>query len=181
MQYVSLLRGINVGGNNKVSMADLRACFEKAGFTNVRTYINSGNVFFESDEKDEAELVLQCEKAIEKQFGFHVVCAVISAEEIKDSLAHAPAWWGGDDPLIKHNAIFVIAPKTAKEIMNAVGEAKPDYEKVAAHGRVIFWTADFKTFGRTQYSKIVGTPVYQYITIRNSRTTKKLVELTDLL
>jgi uncharacterized protein (DUF1697 family) len=180
MQYIALLRGINVGGNNKVSMADLRESFEKAGFTNVSTYINSGNIFFDSSEKSETKLVNTCEAVIEKQFGFHVICAVISATEIKDSLAHAPKWWD-DDSGDKHNALFVIAPKTAKEIMDEVGEAKPEYEKIASHGRIIFWTAPLKTFGRTRYSKIVGTSAYQFITIRNSRTTRKLVELSDLL
>jgi len=57
MKYIALLRGINVGGNNKVSMTDLRTCFEDIGFTNVRTYINSGNIFFESSETGEAKLV----------------------------------------------------------------------------------------------------------------------------
>lgn len=178
MKYIALLRGINVGGNNKVSMAELRECFEEAGFTQVSTYINSGNVFFESSEKSDAKLVALCEEAIEKRFGFRVICAVISADEMKDSLAHAPTWWGGDDPAVKHNALFIIAPKTAAEIMKEVGEPKPEYENVAAYGRVIFWSAAFKTFGRTQYQKIVGTPAYQFVTIRNSNTAKKLVELS---
>ncbi len=179
MKYIALLRGINVGGNNKVSMAELRECFEAAGFTNVSTYINSGNVFFESSEKSDAKLVATCETAIEARFGFRVVCAVISAKEIKDSLAHAPDWWDKGGPEMKHNALFVIAPKTAEEIIIEVGEPKLEYEKIASYGRVIFWTAAFKTFGRTQYSKIVGTPAYQCITIRNSNTAKKLVELSQ--
>jgi len=178
MKYIALLRGINVGGNNKVSMAELRECFEAAGFTNVSTYINSGNVFFESSEKSDATLVSICEAAIEKRFGFHVICAVISAKEIQDSIAHAPDWWDKGGAEVKHNALFVIAPKTAAEIIKEVGEPKLEYENIAAHGRVIFWTAAFKTFGRTQYSKIVGTPAYQFITIRNSNTAKKLVELS---
>jgi len=179
MKYIALLRGINVGGNNKVSMAELRECFEEAGFKEVSTYINSGNVLFESTKKSDAELVDICETAIEKRFGFRIICAVISAEELHDSIAHAPEWWDKGAPAIKHNALFVIAPKTAKEIMDEVGEPKLEYEQVAAHGRVIFWSAAFKTFGRTQYNKIVGTPAYQFVTIRNSNTAKKLVELSN--
>lgn len=179
MKYIALLRGINVGGNNKVSMAELRVCFEGAGFTNVSTYINSGNVLFESSETSDAKLVDMCEAAIEGKFGFRVICAVISAKELKDSMSHAPDWWNKDAPVVKHNALFVIAPKTAREIMDEVGEPKLEYEQVAAHGRVIFWSATFKTFGRTQYSKIVGMPAYQFVTIRNSNTAKKLVELAE--
>lgn len=175
MKFIALLRGINVGGKNRVAMPELRDCFESAGFTNVFTYINSGNVMFESTEKNTATLAKVCEAAIEKQFGFHVICSVIAAHELLDAVAHAPAWWNNGDA--KHNAIFVIAPKTANEIMTEVGEAKTEYERVAAYHPIIFWSAPLKTFGRTRYSKIVGTKAYQSITIRNANTTMKLAEL----
>lgn len=175
MKFIALLRGINVGGKNRVAMPELRACFESAGFTNVSTYINSGNVIFESTEKSTAKLVAMCEAAIEKQFGFHIICSVIAAHELRDALEHAPAWWDNGEG--KHNAIFVIAPKTADEIMAEVGEAKPEYEKVAAYEPIIFWSAPLETFSRTRYSKIVGTKAYNYITIRNANTTKALQNL----
>lgn len=178
MKFIALLRGINVGGNNKVSMPELRQCFEEAGFKNVITYINSGNVIFETDTTNEATLVQICEQAIEERFGFRVVCAVISAVELRDALRHTPKWWGNDNT-VKHNAIFVIAPKTTKDIMKEVGEAKPEYENVEAHGPIIFWSAPVETFNRTRYSKIVGTKAYQSITIRNANTTKKLLELSS--
>lgn len=176
MKYIALLRGINVGGNNKVSMSDLKVCFETLGFTHVQTYINSGNVIFETAKTDKAKLVEKCEEAIEEKFGFHVVCSVIEVKELHNALSNAPAWWGkGDD--VKHNALFVIAPATADEIIKEVGEAKPEYEKVEAYEPIIFWSAPIKTFSRTRYSKIVGTKAYQFITIRNLNTTKKLFDL----
>lgn len=67
----------------------------------------------------------------------------------------------------------------AEEIMQEVGEPRAEYEKGAAYGRVIFWSAAVKTFGRTQYQKTVGTPAYQFVTIRNTNIAKKLVELTE--
>lgn len=176
MKYVALLRGINVGGNNKVSMPDLRTVFQDLGFTNVSTYINSGNVIFESSEMNPAKLVQVCEVAIEKRFGFPVVTSVIAADIYLDAIKHAPNWWGKPNGE-KHNALFIIAPATAKEIMREVGEAKPEYEQVAAYGPVIFWTAPLTTFGRTRYSKIVGTKAYQSITIRNANTTRKIADL----
>lgn len=177
MKYIALLRGINVGGNNKVSMAELKRCFESLGFENVQTYINSGNVIFDQPETDIASLVETCESAIEKSFGFHVICSIISSTDLHQAVANAPRWWGieNDD---KHNAIFVIPPVTANEVMEKVGEAKPEYEKIASYGQVIFWSAPLKTFSRTRYSKIVGTSMYKSVTIRNANTTKKLVELT---
>lgn len=178
MKYIALLRGINVGGNNKVAMTELKHCFEGVGFTDVLTYINSGNVIFDSAETNKAKLVQLCEQAIEAQFGFHIICAVIRADELQAALEHAPSWWGKDST-VKHNAIFVIAPKTTKEIMESIGETKPEYESVATYEPIIFWSAPAQTFSRTRYSKIVGTKAYKSITIRNFNTTKKLLELSS--
>lgn len=175
MKYIALLRGINVGGNNKVAMPELRSCFENSGFKNVVTYINSGNVIFESSIKNPVELVNICEDAIEKRFGFHVICSVISAEELIEALNRAPEWWNQGEG--KHNAIFVIAPKKAEEIVTEVGDVKPEYEKVQACHPIIFWSAPLETFSRTRYNKIVGTTLYRSITIRNANTTNKLADL----
>jgi uncharacterized protein (DUF1697 family) len=178
MRYVALLRGINVGGKNKVPMADLKACFEDAGYQNVTTYINSGNVIFDSEKTNLATLVQDCEQAIETRFGFLVRVSVISKTELHEAIANAPKWWD-NDPDSKHNAIFVIAPAKAEEVMKAVGEAKPEYEKVAHVGNVIFWSAPVRTFSRTRWLGIVGSGAYKDVTIRNANTAKKLVELTQ--
>lgn len=175
MKFVALLRGINVGGNNKVAMSELKVCFENAGFTNVSTYINSGNVLFESTTLDVVKHGEACESAIEKQFGFHVICSVISSDELLRVVKSAPEWWNKGEG--KHNAIFVIAPKTAEEIIAEIGETKPEYENVFASHPVIFWSAPLETFSRTRYSKIVGTKAYQSVTIRNANTTLKLAEM----
>ncbi len=176
MKYVALLRGINVGGNNKVAMPKLKQCFEGIGFCNVLTYINSGNVIFEADQTNKADLVQQCEAAIEDCFSFHVICAVITAVELQKALDRAPTWWDKDSSA-KNNALFVIAPASTDEIMKEVGEAKPEYEKVAAREPIIFWTAPLKTFSRTRYSNIVKTKAYKSVTIRNANTIKKLADL----
>ncbi len=175
MKYVALLRGINVGGNNKVAMTELKACFEAAGLRDVITYINSGNVIFDSSTTSLIELVLVCENAIQQQFGFKVVCCVITAEQLLSALDNAPSWWGDGDA--KHNAIFVIAPKTTNDIVSEIGKAKPEYEQIHTYNPIIFWTAPLATFSRTRYSKIVGTPAYQSVTIRNYNTTIKLAQL----
>lgn len=176
MKYIALLRGINVGGNNKVAMADLRKCLELAGFSAVSTYINSGNVLFESDETDITKLVEVCEGAIEETFGFHVICSVISAHELKNAMDNAPPWWNKGDA--RHNALFVIAPRRAEELMAEIGEPRPEFEKVFAYHPIIFWSAPAETMGRTRYNKIAGTPAYKSITIRNGNTTRKLLELS---
>ncbi len=176
MQYIALLRGINVGGKNKVPMSDLKNCFENAGFLNTMTYINSGNVIFDSEEQSTIMLVKKCEEIIQKEFGFPIRLALIDVSTLKDALDHIPEWWG-DDSNSKHNAIFVIQPSNAKEVIINVGKIKPEYEQVYAYKEIIFWSAPLKTFSRTRWSKVVGTKAYQNITIRNANTTKRLLEL----
>jgi len=177
MKYIALLRGINVGGNNKIAMPELKAAFEKKGFENVVTYINSGNVIFQSGH-DELVVKASCENLIETNFGLKITVGIISAEELCDALAHSPDWWDNDADS-KHNAIFVIPPMTAKEICEQVGAVKPEYEKTDYYGKVIFWSAPLVTFSHTRWSKIVeNKKAYNAVTIRNANTAKKLAELT---
>lgn len=178
MRYIALLRGINVGGKNKVSMSDLKDCFENAGFQNTTTYINSGNVIFDCEEQSLINLTNYCKKILEKEFGFLIDLALIDVHTLKEALEQVPKWWG-DDPNSKHNAIFIIQPATAEEIIAEAGKIKPEYEQLYAYKEIIFWSAPLKTFSRTRWSKIVGTKAYQYITIRNANTIKKLLELAQ--
>ena len=150
MQYIALLRGINVGGKRKVQMNLLRTAFEDAGFTNVRTYINSGNVLFETPETELTELVAVCDQLMVTTFG------------------------------TSHNLIVAIAPKTATELSEQLGPVKADYEQVAVTGQFVFWSAPVKTHGRTRWATIVkNKALYQWITIRNADTARKLAALAQ--
>jgi uncharacterized protein (DUF1697 family) len=175
-KYIALLRGINVGGNRKVSMPELKALFQENGFCDAITYINSGNIIFSSDIMDENTLKDKCEAFMKERFGFDIPTMIISVDDYAKALQHAPSWWD-DDNESKHNVIFVLPPVTVEEVYGAVGAAKPEYEKVDSYGRAIFWSAPIKTFSRTRWSKIVGSSVYDSITIRNANTAKKLLLL----
>jgi len=178
IQYIALLRGINMGGKNKISMTKLKSAFEKHGFKDVITYINSGNILFESDF-DECAVKMACEALIKEYFDVTIQVGIITATELHEALVHAPQWWDNDHES-KHNAIFVIPPMTAEEVCKLVGEIKPAYEKVACYGKVIFWSAPTQTFSRTRWSKIVqNKAAYNAITIRNANTAKKLADLCD--
>lgn len=88
--YISMLRGINVSGQKQVRMADLKNLYESMGFENVRTYVQSGNVIFESAEKDEAKLSKQIEAKIEETFGFSVPVLVRTAQDFKRIVENHP-------------------------------------------------------------------------------------------
>lgn len=175
-RYIALLRGVNVGGKNKIAMPELKASFERHGFDNVVTYINSGNILFDSGLELQGAKAA-CEKLIESDFGLKITVGIISAADLIKAMEHAPDWWNRDKDS-KHNAIFVIPPASAEEVAASVGEAKPEYESAAYYGSVIFWSAPLKTFSHTRWSKIVeNKAVYQMITIRNANTALKLAAL----
>jgi len=177
-KYIALLRGINVGGNNIIKMVDLKNAFENKGFQKVVTYINSGNVIFDS-ALDETTLKIVCEKLIAENFSLDIPVCIISNSELHDTLSHAPNWWN-NDPDSKHNAIFVIPPMTTEAVCAQVGEIKPEYEKLSYHGKMLFWSAPIATFSRTRLTKIVQSKTaYNAITIRNANTTLKLFELAS--
>ncbi len=83
MRYAALLRGINVGGNKKVSMADLKKHLEKAGYDNVKTLLASGNVLLDADEKDPTKLRTTLEQLLEKKFGFPIPVIVRTVDQLK--------------------------------------------------------------------------------------------------
>ena len=152
-KYIALLRGINVGGKNIVKMSDLKAAFERRGFQHVITYINSGNILFDSG-LDEPSIKAVCEKLIKEDFGLDIPVCVISTADLREALSHAPDWWGAD-PESRHNALFVIPPMTTEEVLAQIGAVKPEYERIDDCGRVIFWSAPIATFSRTRLTKIV--------------------------
>lgn len=175
-KYIALLRGINVGGKNKISMQELKMAFEKNDFTDVKTYINSGNVIFSSGIDNEAKLKKTCEQIIADSFQLEIPVAIISAKDLSAALQNAPDWWGTGGET-KHNAIFILPPATPKTIIAQVGELNPEYEKISSYGQVIFWSAPLKTLSRVRWLRLIGTSDYHNVTIRNANTTKKLAQL----
>lgn len=91
-KYIALLRGINIGGRNKISMPILRDVFEEIGFLDVVTYINSGNVVFSSDIQDKGELIEKCELIIADKFMLNIPVTVVSAKDLWSALENAPEW-----------------------------------------------------------------------------------------
>lgn len=87
--YIALLRGINVGGNHKIGMADLRRLFESIGLSRVETYIQSGNVLFETSE-EEGALRKKIEGEIETRFGFPVLVVLRTAAELEQVIQDCP-------------------------------------------------------------------------------------------
>lgn len=176
--YVALLRGINVGGNNMIKMAELKVCLEKAGLSQVRTYIQSGNIVFTSVETDELKLAEIVQRAIQKQFGLSIVTLVLSHDQYTKALATAPKSWGVRADW-KHNALFLLPPYDVGEIVSSFGALKPGIEELAAGEGILFQSVSWKDFGKSRSAKLAANPIYKKMTIRNYNTAIKLLRLMD--
>ncbi|MBT5954811.1 DUF1697 domain-containing protein [bacterium] len=90
MNYISILRGINVSGQKKVKMDDLKLLYESLGLKNIKTYIQSGNVIFTSRVKNIKDLKIKIEKAIQKKYNFHVPVQVRTSDELSSIINNYP-------------------------------------------------------------------------------------------
>ncbi len=173
-EYIALLRGINVGGNNIIKMAELRECITGLGFKNVRTYIQSGNILFETTEQDSQVLETHIQKAIAEQFSINLTVVVVKKQTLQKIIDDAPLWWGNNDQW-KHNLIFLIRPFVVKDFVAAIGELKPDIEAIKAGDGVIYQSISKDSFGKTTSGKLASNPIYKKMTIRNFNTANKLL------
>ncbi|MDX2776440.1 DUF1697 domain-containing protein [Streptomyces caniscabiei] len=178
MQYLALLRGINVGGNNKVDMKQLKAVFEQTGMTAVSTYINSGNVIFQSDTKNETELAAVLEKAIEQAFGFHVKVLIRSYATMQTIAAELPAEWV-NDATMKTDVMFLWEGYDTPEVVKRV-TIKPEMDRVKYVPGALLWSVDRPNVTRSGLLKIIGTDLYRHMTVRNCNTFRKLITLMDV-
>ena len=177
-RYAALLRGINISGKNKVPMAELKKGFEKLAFEEVKTYLNSGNVIFSSDEDDTKKLTKQIQVMIKNQFHLDISVFVISREKLGDILQNAPEWWGNDNKEIYDNLIFIIPPATFTEVFNEIGEPKKELEKIEEYKEVIFWSFSRKDYQKTNWwSKTASANISTNLTIRTANTVRKIVKM----
>jgi uncharacterized protein (DUF1697 family) len=157
-------------------MADLAIVVSEAGLMNVRTYIQSGNVIFESIEESTAELAQIIHSVLLKSFALDVDVAVFSESDWRRIIDNAPDWWGQNQEW-KHNLIVLLKPYNIKEVVEAIGPLKPDIEAMEPGDGVIYQSMSFKLFGRTTTGKIASSPIYKRMTIRNYNTATKLLGL----
>jgi uncharacterized protein (DUF1697 family) len=179
-QYLALLRGINVGGKNIIKMAELKGCFENLGFSNVTTYIQSGNVIFSSTYHDEMRITTQIEEILSSVFGYESTVVLVSSEQLKNVVTNSPVDFGINPTDYKYDVLFIKQPIDTEEVMRSV-KTKEGVDKIWQGDRVVYFSRLAQKAGSSYMSKIVTLPVYKLITIRNWNTTTKLYELMKML
>lgn len=176
-KYVAFLRGINIGGKNKIAMSDLKAEFEGLGFADVSTYLNSGNIVFsvETDNlgSDNSRAVI--EEMLTQKFGLEIPTYVIKMDQLNDIFEHSPKWWGTGNKEKYDNLIFILSQDTPEEICALIREPSEGLESVQPYKNVIFWTFDRKSFSKCRWWKKTASPeIAEKLTIRTANTVRKI-------
>jgi uncharacterized protein (DUF1697 family) len=169
-----LLRGINVGGNNLIRMPELIACLADAGYADVRTHLQSGNVLFATDAAQRG-LELAVERVLEDRFGATIPVVIRSRDELADTVAQAPPDHGSAE--LRSEVIFVKRPLTAEAAFAALPELREGVDSVALGPGVIYFSRVKARATKTRLTKLMVMPIFQQMTMRSWRTTTRLLAL----
>lgn len=178
--YVALLRGINVSGKNMIKMAELTALFESLGYKNVQTYVQSGNVVFESKDDDTVVISDKIEKALKSKYGYDVSVLSFIAKELKDIIKNNPlSKQDGISEEYLHVTLLKDTPDKDKLAKFTI--IKDDNEIYIINGRTIYLYCP-NGYGRTKltnniFEKKLGVSA----TTRNWKTISKLLEMINVV
>jgi uncharacterized protein (DUF1697 family) len=176
--YVALLRGINVGGKNLIRMPALKAAFEDQGFQDVATYIQSGNVVFAAPATRATDLTHRIETMLAEAFDYVPTVVVRSHKQLRATVDGAPKGFGTQPSKYRYDVIFLKEPLSAKTALKAV-PTNPAVDAAHAGTGVLYFSRLTAKATASRLSKIVSTPIYPSVTIRNWNTTTKLLALMD--
>lgn len=173
MTYIAILRGINVSGSKKLPMAELRTLLAKLDFQKVQTYIQSGNVVFTSDEKNQEKLGEQISEAIKKQYDYDVPVLVKTIAEWKTAMANNPF----TDKDISKQAITFLATTPTETDFDI--DSKDDEFKII-NSEVYLYCPN--GFGRSKLTNnLFERKLKTQATTRNWKTIHKLLEMAEVL
>lgn len=176
---VSLLRGVNVGGHNKIKMDALCALYESLGLRDPRTYVQSGNVIFRTKDRDLILLTTRIENAIERTFSFRPAVIARTTAELKDVIRRNPfAARRGIDPAKLHVTFLASAP--GLEIRDNLRRIKPDPEELRIGGRELYIYFP-NGMGCSKLPAVIDKALKTPGTARNWNTVTKLLEMAESL
>ena len=175
-RYALLVRGINVGGKNRVVMAQLRQELTELGLEKIETYINSGNIFFTSTVP-KAQLVEKLEAFFEVHYPFIQSFSLLSQEDYEEELNNLPDWWNED--LARKDVLFYTEGLGVAQVIETV-ESLELKDEIVHFGRLgIFWGKfSEESYSKTAYHRyLFKMPFYRNITIRNAKTFDKICQM----
>ena len=173
IRYALLVRGINVGGKNKVVMAQLRQELTELGLENVATYINSGNIFFNSIVP-RTKLIENLQAFFERRYPFIQSFSLLSLEDYEEELRNLPDWWNHE--MARKDVLFYTEGLDVDQVIKKVNSLEL-VDEVLHFGKLgIFWgKSSEESYAKTAYHKhLLKMPFYRNITIRNANTFDKI-------
>ena len=176
MIYVAFLRGVNVGGKGMVSMAAIKEALIALGLSDVRTYINSGNVIFSTRASDAQRLTARIEKALEQHTGMSIKVLVMDHKSLKKMVDAIPRNWV-DDKSMRTYVLLLWKELDDRGILDRL-PTKSGVDELKYTPGAVVWRVDRENVAKSHLNRIVGTPLYKKITIRSANTMRKLNELT---
>ncbi len=171
MKYIALLRGINVGGHRKVEMKRLKSLLESIGYSNVSTYLNSGNALFETQD-NQKQIQEDVSKALLEEFGFEITTLIKSEDEIKKIASVIPVEWQNNKEQ-KTDVAFLFPEVDSEETMDEINVKREYVDLIYVEGAII-WHIMKKDYNKSQLNKLVGQKLYQQMTVRNVNTARFL-------
>ena len=175
MVYIALLRGINVGGKNKIDMKLLKQTFEQVGMNDVVTYINTGNIIFSSNSLSKTELSRILGEAIYNDFRLQIKVVVRSVDDVRGIINAIPDTWKNDKNMTSDVMFLWDEIDDESVLENLV--IKPDIDTVKYVPGAILWSVDKKNVTKSGKTKIIGSKIYKQVTVRNVNTARKIYEL----
>ena len=173
MDYIALLRGINVGNSVKINMKELKMLFEQCGFLNVSTYINSGNVIFKSNDKKNS-ITENIEKALHITSGNEVKVLVKTKSEVVEIANSIPGDWQNNDDL-KTDVAYLFESIDNENIINEL-PIKKEYIQVIYVKRPLICNVRRQDYNKSHLNKIISHKAYKDMTIRNVNTARYLAK-----
>ena len=175
MRYVALLRGINVGGRNMIKMEMLREVVASLGFSNVKTYVNSGNVAFDAKKALDTTIAKKIRDAIEKKLGMDISVMVRSTDKIKEIIAKNP--YDGQFENDKDVHVFFLEKELSPEQRDLLFANGSDVEFITVDGRTIYYMLKISILDSSLGKGFIDKKLKIAATARNWRTVNKIVEL----
>ena len=173
MKYVALLRGINVGGKNKIAMKQLVEAMVGAGFKEVSTYINSGNIFF-ADSAAPAALAGKLEELIRVEFGLSIRVLLRDERNIAKVAAALPAdWQNGEEA--KCDIMFLWPKYDEAGVLDRLTK-RPGIDELRYVEGALLWRAARRQLTKSGMMALPGTDLYAHMTVRNCNTLRKIAE-----
>jgi uncharacterized protein (DUF1697 family) len=158
-------------------MPDLASCFRDAGYGDVHTYIQSGNVVFTAQLGERPELEQAVERMLQERFEIPILVVIRSRDELAATIAAAPANHGSEE--LRSDVFFLKHPLTAEATYAELPELRAGVDSVALGPGAIYFSRVAERASKTRITRLMSMPVFRQMTVRNWRTTTRLLELLD--